>query len=106
MISFVISELWLNPAWYNFTSSEWGGLIFKVVEFVAAVIVIRVLLKPLMKKIHKHMECNTAGCEKWGWPIHNTSFRACHEHHPHLKEEGHSVEEIEHAAKHGHYAGD
>jgi hypothetical protein len=37
-----------------------------------------------------------------GHPVHGTSFRACKEHHPHLLEEGHTVEEIHVAAQRGH----
>jgi hypothetical protein len=74
---------WTHSAAYNFASSEWGGLVFHAVEFAFAVLIIRALFKPLMRRIHHHLECDHPGCEHWGRPVHGTSHRACHEHHPH-----------------------
>jgi hypothetical protein len=97
-----ISWLWTNSSSYNFASSEYGGIAFHALEGLIFLLVVRELLKPLKNKLHRHLECDVAGCENWGRVIAPTSFRACHEHHPHLKPEGHTVAELEDAAKNGH----
>lgn len=86
----VVSWLWTNPSAYNFASSEWGGLVFHGVELGA----LYLLLRPLYRRVHGHLECRVTGCANWGHPVHGTSFRACPEHHPHLSPGGHTVEEI------------
>lgn len=102
MILAGISWLWTNPTSYNFSSSEWGGMVFKLFYAIVFIVVVRWLFKPLMRRIHEHMECDVQGCSRWGRLVHGTSHRACKEHHPHLKEEGHTPTEIEKAAKFGH----
>jgi hypothetical protein len=101
-----VSWLWTNPAAYNFASSEWGGLVFRIVELVAVFGVGRWLLKPWIDRwvarVHKHLECDAPGCERWGRPVHGTSHRACHEHHPHLDVAGTPPERIALAAQLGH----
>ncbi len=97
-----ISELWLRPSLYNLFSSEWGGLLFKVLYAFLIFVLYRAFLKPWLLRIHHHLECEVPGCSKWGTPVHGTSHRACHEHHPHLDPAGHSAEEIAEAAAHGH----
>jgi ABC-type nickel/cobalt efflux system permease component RcnA len=91
---------WNEPSVYNFTSSEFGGVAVKIVAFILIVVVGRWL----WKKVKKHFECHVDSCEAWGYPVHGTSFRACKPHHPHIDEKGHTVEEIQQAAKEGHNA--
>lgn len=96
--TYAISWLWVNPVSYNFWSSGWGETLLEIVKLG----ILFLLLRPLYKRVAHHLECRAPGCERWGHPIHGTSFRACVEHHPHLSEEGHTPEEMAHAAVHGH----
>ena len=75
-----ISWLWRNPNSYNFSSSEWGGAIFRAIEVGG----LYLLLKPLRAKINHHLECSVEGCTNIGHPIPHTPYRACHiaGHHP------------------------
>lgn len=83
-----VSWLWTNPASYNFSSSEWGGLVFKVLELLVIFVVVRCVVQPWAKRVHAHMECHVDGCERWGHPVHPTGYRACAEHHPVIKSDG------------------
>jgi hypothetical protein len=102
MIIAGISYLWTNPDAYNFASSEWGGLVFKIFYAIVLIVFVRWLIKPLTRKINSHMQCEVPECKKWGHIIYGTSHRACREHHPHLSPDGHTPEEMAHAAKYGH----
>jgi hypothetical protein len=96
-----INHYWLNPSWYNFMSSEFGGIAVKLV----GLLIFGMFVRWLHQKVHAHLECHVEGCSAIGHPVHGTSHRACKPHHPHLDEEGHSAKEIAHAARHGHNPG-
>ncbi len=73
-----ISWLWTNGPSYNLWSSEWGGLIFKLwLGFI-----IYLIVRPLWRRAHAHLECHVSTCNHWGHPVAGTGYRACHEHHP------------------------
>lgn len=98
-----INYYWLNPSWYNFMSSEYGGILVKVVGFILIVLVLRWVIKPWIARIHHHMECEVPRCNNWGHPVHGTSHKACHIHHPHLDPAGHTAGDIKITAEQGHY---
>jgi hypothetical protein len=88
----ILSEQWLHPDNYNFWSSEWGGSLVKIVGLVLIV----VFGKWIAKAVRKRFECDVeapVNCEKWGWPVHGTGHRACHEHHPHAESRGSITQE-------------
>ena len=83
-----INYFWLNPSWYNFMSSEWGGVAVKLVASLIFIVVVRYLWKG---HIRPHFECHVEApenCHEWGHPVPGTGHRACTEHHPHAQERG------------------
>lgn len=82
-----LSWLWTNPASYNLWSSEWGGSLFKLLYLVLVFVVVRRVVQPWTRRVHAHLECHVDGCERWGYPVHGTGYRACHEHHPAIAHE-------------------
>jgi hypothetical protein len=78
--TYAISWLWTNPVSYNFWSSGWGESLLEVVKFG----VLLLLLRPLYRRVHIHLQCDFDGCTNWGHPVHATGYRACHSagHHP------------------------
>jgi hypothetical protein len=103
-----VSELWLRPSLYNFFSSEWGGTLFKLLELLLIFVVIRRVVRPWARRVHRHMECQVDGCSRWGHPVPGTGYRACHHegHNPavaHKPGEAVTVEHIRmahHSATH------
>jgi hypothetical protein len=79
-----INWLWTNPGAYNFFSSIWGELAFKV---------------PILIWAMRHFNCNVTGCYRPGHKVVGTSHRACRKHHPGLKSKGErtTVQHIEEA---------
>ncbi len=82
MIASFPSELWLNPSWYNFWSSEAGGITVKILTVLIALLV----LKLIWPRIWKHFECDVEqpeNCHRRGHVVAGTGHKACGEHHPH-----------------------
>lgn len=87
MIASFPSEMWLDPSWYNFWSSEWGGLVVKI----TGLIIVVVFGRWGMRKIHERFECDVEApknCHRWGHVVHGTGHRACTDHHPHAEPRG------------------
>jgi hypothetical protein len=78
-----INHYWLNPSWYNFMSSEWGGIIVKLIGLV--------IFGFFVRWVRKHFECHVESpenCHRIGHPVAGTGHRACRKHHPHAEEKG------------------
>lgn len=77
-----INHYWLEQSWYNFMSSEWGGIVVKIV----GLIIFGFFVRWVHKKVHAHLECHVEGCTAIGSHVEGTSYRACKPHHPHHQE--------------------
>ena len=76
-----LHEQWTNPVYYNFWSSEAGGLVVSVGKILGLLIFLRVL----WPRIWKHFECDVEApnnCHRRGYRVGTTGHKACGEHHP------------------------
>jgi len=92
-----VSDQWLQPDSYNFWSSGWGESLLEIVK----VGILFLLLRPLYRRLTKHLECHVDGCTHIGYPVHGTGYRACHVagHHPGIKHKPGEAITAEHIAQ-------